>query len=208
MNKTIIGVDEAGRGPLFGRVYSAAVIISHRNPEIKDSKKLTSKKIAELAHYIKTHAEQYSISYSTEQEIDELNILQATMKSMRKCINDLHIYAADHIVAIDGPYFNRGDDINEKLEHKCVPFGDSLIYEISCAGILAKDARDNYIKELCERVPVCIHYDIANNKGYGSKKHMDAISRFGITEYHRKSFGPCKGKHILAKIKLRGSVIN
>lgn len=204
-NKIIIGIDEAGRGPLFGRVYSAAVIINHRNPEIKDSKKLTSKKIKELAKYIKENAISYSISFSTEKEIDEINILQATMKSMRECIHDLNICNPEqYILAIDGPYFNRGD-ISKDFEHCCIPGGDSLIYEISCAGILAKDARDEYIRELCITVPALIHYDIISNKGYGAKIHIDAIKRFGITDFHRKSFGPCKGMKNITKLKCKKS---
>jgi ribonuclease HII len=202
-NKTIIGIDEAGRGPLFGRVYSAAVIISHRNPEIKDSKKLTSKKIKELASYIKEHAIAWKICWSSEQEIDEMNILQATMKSMCACINELQIkQPEEHIICVDGPYFNRGD-INAGLQHKCIPGGDSLVYEISCAGILAKDARDEYIRELCQLEPTLCHYHINDNKGYGAKKHIDAIMRFGITKWHRKTFGPCKGARMLGKIKLK-----
>jgi ribonuclease HII len=201
--RTIIGVDEAGRGPLFGRVYSAAVIIAHRNPEIKDSKKLSSKKIKELACYIKEHAIAWKICWSSEQEIDEMNILQATMKSMRECITELNVNDPEkYIICVDGPYFNRGN-IDPMLMHKCVPGGDSLIYEISCAGILAKDARDNYIHELCLEEPSLCHYDIYSNKGYGAKTHIDAIKRFGITKWHRKSFGPCKSAPMLAKIKFK-----
>ncbi len=196
-----IGLDEAGRGPLFGRVYASAVIISEFNPEIKDSKKLTEKKIKLLADYIKTHAIAYAVEYATEQEIDEINILQATMLAMHRCIESITKLISgvtpQYMLYIDGTYFKK----YKNMKHICIPQGDSLYYEISCASILAKNARDSYISELCDAVPRLILYDIRSNKGYGAKKHIDAIKIHGITEYHRKTFRQCAGMPMI-KTKL------
>ena len=201
----IVGVDEAGRGPLLGRVYSAAVIINKYHPEITDSKKLSESKITKLADFIRINAVKYSIKYSTEQEIDEINILQATMKSMHECIKSLNITKPDdYILYIDGTYFKKYDS----MKHICIPGGDLLNYEISCASILAKDARDQYIRDLCREKPILILYDCINNKGYGARRHIDAIKKYGITEYHRKTFGICKTAKKLAKIKLKKDIIS
>jgi ribonuclease HII len=195
--ETEIGVDEAGRGPLFGRVYCAAVILPLEMDFsfIKDSKKFTSKKkIREAADKIKQQALAWSVAWSDENTIDDLNILQATMKAMHTCILD--ILPEKGTLLIDGNYFRPITRvINETWEtvpYTCVEKGDSTYYSIAAASILAKVARDDYILDLCEQHPYLVErYGLDKNKGYGAKKHMDGIREHGITEWHRKSYKPC-----------------
>lgn len=203
-----IGVDEVGRGPLFGRVYAAAVILpkddSFDHSKMKDSKKFHSKqKIQEVAEYIKENAIAWSVSYEDEKTIDEINILQATQKSMHKCIREVVKETSrqpDLIqLLIDGNYFNSYTEYNqskkkfETLNHVCVEGGDNKYSCIAAASILAKVARDAYIEELCSDYPeLSERYNIDRNKGYGAKKHLDGIKEHGITKWHRKTFGICK----------------
>ncbi len=191
------GVDEAGRGPLFGRVYTAAVILDHTFDlsRVKDSKKFTSKKkIKEASDYIKEHAVAWSVTYADEKVIDEINILKATMKSMHESILSLQ-KKPEHLL-IDGNYFKPiVQVIDEKLVHMpytCVEKGDNTYTSIAAASILATVARDEYILDLCEKHPELKKYGIDKNKGYGAKVHMEAIKKYGITEWHRKSYKPCK----------------
>ena len=209
-NTVEIGVDEAGRGPLFGRVYVAAVILpkdtSFDHSKMKDSKKFHSKKkIQEVSEYIKTNAIAWSISYEDEKTIDDINILQATQRSMHKSI--LHTieksYSIDNCkkhyqLLIDGNYFKPFSDKSylkhaEGIETMCIEGGDNKYSTIAAASILAKVARDQYIEELCNENPeLDLHYSILSNKGYGAKKHLDGIKQHGITIWHRRSFGICK----------------
>jgi ribonuclease HII len=209
-----IGVDEAGRGPLFGRVYTAAVVLpkddSFDHSRMKDSKKFTSKNkkiINDVADYIKEHAITWAVTYSDEKVIDEINILQATQKSMHesikmaanRCTEKKVLHARSQIrLLIDGNYFNTMTEYNktrkmvEPIWHTCVEGGDNKYTSIAAASILAKVARDQYIEELCAEHPELIEkYGIHTNKGYGSKKHMDGIKEHGITIWHRRSFAPC-----------------
>ena len=203
-----IGVDEVGRGPLFGRVYTAAVILpkddSFDHSKMKDSKKFHSKqKIQEASEYIKQNAIAWSISYEDEKTIEEINILQATQKSMHKCIREVVKKTSKQFheiqLLIDGNYFNSYTEYNntqkklEVLKHVCVEGGDNKYSCIAAASILAKVARDTYIEELCNEHPeLSEHYNIDSNKGYGAKKHLDGINEYGITQWHRKTFGICK----------------
>jgi ribonuclease HII len=203
-----IGVDEVGRGPLFGRVYTAAVILpkddSFDHSKMKDSKKFHSKqKIQEVAEYIKQNAIAWSVTYEDEKTIDEINILQATQKSMHKCIKNIlnKISKKNDLIQllIDGNYFNSYTEYNnslkklEVLKHICIEGGDNKYSCIAAASILAKVARDTYIEELCEEHPeLSEKYNIDSNKGYGAKKHLDGIKEYGITQWHRKTFGICK----------------
>jgi ribonuclease HII len=211
-----IGVDEVGRGPLFGRVYTASVILPKDNEtfdhsKMKDSKKFHSKKkIEEVADYIKTNAIAWSVNYESENVIDDINILQATQKAMHKSIaetrdkynaltNEQNINNCIIHLLIDGNYFNSFTYLNktktklECLPHSCVKGGDNVYSSIAAASILAKVERDKYIEALCEEHPdLQEHYSIGSNKGYGAKVHIDGIKKYGITKWHRKSFGICK----------------
>ena len=199
-----IGVDEAGRGPLFGRVYSAAVVLpknDFHHEWMKDSKLIKSeKKMIELSNYIKENAIHWSIHYCTEKEIDELNILQATQKSMKECISEvLESPKTANLkinLLIDGNYFKPGNFMikyRQLKEIACIKGGDHSYTSIAAASILAKQARDQYIKELCEENPDLVEkYNIAKNKGYGAKVHLEGIRNHGITKWHRKSYAPCK----------------
>lgn len=213
-----IGVDEAGRGPLFGRVYTAAVILpkddSFDFSKVKDSKKFHSKKkIEEAAEYVKQNALAWHVSYEDERKIDEVNILQATQMAMHNSINETckkinkvlkengKFEKTDftYSLLIDGNYFNPITTFNkttnkiETIPYMTIESGDNKYASIAAASILAKVERDKYINELCEQNTELVeHYGIDSNKGYGAKKHMDGIKQHGITIWHRRSFAPCK----------------
>ena len=203
-----IGVDEAGRGPLFGRVYSAAVILpkddSFDHSRVKDSKKFHSKKrIEEVANYIKENAIAWYVSYEDEKSIDDINILQATQKAMHTAILNVKKQLTEkkalsgcqesvHLL-IDGNYFKPIYTMNKYIPYNCIEGGDNKYSSIAAASILAKVARDDYIDKLCEKNPDLIEkYGIDSNKGYGAKKHIDGIKTHGITIWHRRTFAPCK----------------
>ena len=199
-----IGVDEAGRGPLFGRVYTAAVVLPKDNTFnhelMRDSKKITSKKkIKELSEYIKENAITWSVQWEDEKMIDKINIRQCVLTSMHKsikqCIQSVNTHKI-HLL-IDGndfkPYTYIENDQIEYCPHVTIKGGDNLYTSIAAASILAKVSRDDYIAELCEQHPeLQERYGIGNNKGYGAKRHMEGIMEHGITEWHRKTYGICK----------------
>jgi len=213
-----IGVDEVGRGPLFGRVYTAAVILpkddSFDHSKMKDSKKFhNKKKIEEVAEYIRKNAIAYYISYEDEKVIDEINILQATQKSMRSSIMEvrkqlIHKNAEKHVtekkeltnihLLIDGNYFipitflNKDTNRIETIPYNFIEGGDNKYSAIAAASILAKVERDKYIEDLCIQNPELVEkYSLDTNKGYGAKKHLDGIKEHGITIWHRRTFGIC-----------------
>ena len=202
-----IGIDEAGRGPMFGRVYAGIVVLpkdnSFNHSQMKDSKKFHSKKkIEQVADYIKQNAIAWAVEYEDEQTIDTINILQATQSAMHKGITNVlsqlsklsNINYDKILILVDGNYFKPFTILNEKtIKYKMIEGGDNKYTSIAAASILAKTERDKYINELCEENPELVdHYDINSNKGYGSKKHMDGIKQYGITKWHRKTFGICK----------------
>lgn len=188
------GIDEAGRGPLFGRVYSACVILpsgensSFDHSKLKDSKKFTSKKkLMEVYQYILDNAIDYAIWYEDETSIDNINIRNATHKAMNECIKQLKT-KPDYLL-VDGCDFTD----THKIPYVCIEGGDNLYTPIAGASILAKVARDTYIEELCQEYPYLEEkYGILSNKGYGTKKHLDGIREHGITPWHRKTYGICK----------------
>lgn len=198
LNEIEAGIDEAGRGPLFGRVYTACVIlpksscISLDPIYIKDSKKFTSKKkLRDAYEYIIENALDYSITYCDEKIIDKKNILQATIYSMHKSVNTLNI-RPDKLL-VDGNYFKPYLDESGFIPHMSIKGGDNTYMSIAAASILAKVSRDEYIDDLCESYPELNEkYSISTNKGYGTKKHMDGIKQYGITPWHRLSFKPCQ----------------
>jgi ribonuclease HII len=202
-----IGIDEAGRGPLFGRVYAAAVILPKEDTfeyhRMKDSKKFHSKKkIEEVANYIKENAIAWAVEYEDEQKIDEINILQATQSAMHKAIRGVLKKIENHentILLVDGNYFkplliqNASKTKLEHIKYVTIEGGDNKFCSIAAASILAKVERDKYIDDLCVENPeLSERYGIDTNKGYGAKKHLDGIKQFGITKWHRKTFGICK----------------
>ena len=212
-----IGVDEAGRGPLLGRVYAAAVVYDNPKLEdiegIKDSKKFTSeKKLLKINEKIKTTAKYWEIAYCTEQEIDRHNIRKATYMAMHKAItaiiNKIGKKKLDNInILVDGSdfiplvmYDNSCDNFVE-INATCITKGDSKYVSIAAASILAKVGRDKYIDELCDKYPLLDeYYGIKSNRGYGSKQHMDGITKYGISPWHRKTFGMCKNHKISKKL--------
>lgn len=199
-----IGVDEVGRGPMFGRVYTAAVILPKDNSfdhsKMKDSKKFHSKKkIKEVSDYIKQNAIAWSVKWEDEKVIDDINIRNATHSAMHKAIKDIYHEGNNTLLLIDGndfkPFvvFNHTHNSLEQVPHVTIEGGDNKYTPIAAASILAKVARDEYIQDLCNENPYLNEkYDIESNKGYGTKKHMEGIMKYGITEWHRKSFGICK----------------
>ncbi len=202
-----IGIDEAGRGPMFGRVYAGIVVLpkdnSFNHSQMKDSKKFHSKKkIEQVADYIKKNAIAWAVEYEDEQTIDNINILQATQSAMHKGITNIlsqlsklvDINYDKILILVDGNYFNPFTILNGMtIKYKMIEGGDNKYTSIAAASILAKTERDKYIDELCKENPELVeNYDINSNKGYGSKKHMDGIKQYGITKWHRKTFGICK----------------
>ena len=202
-----IGVDEAGRGPMFGRVYIGAVVLPKDDnkfdfSKMKDSKKFHSeKKIKEVAEYIKKNAIAWSVVYAEHDEIDKSNIRRATIDCMHKAINDVIIKlkttSEKVYLLIDGndfiPMMKLSNDSYIQIPHLCIEGGDNKYAAIAAASILAKVSRDEYIHEMCkEHADLNIKYDLISNKGYGTKKHMDGIKEHGISNWHRKSFGICR----------------
>ncbi len=178
--KIICGVDEAGRGPLAGPVCAAAVILpKHLElPGLTDSKKLTDKKRRELFPLIQEQAIAYGIGFATEQEIDEINILQATFLAMQRALDQLAV--KPDLALIDG---NREKDFG--LPVKTVVKGDSLSANIAAASILAKVTRDNLMEEMAKEYP---QYGFEIHKGYGTKAHYAALREFGACPIHRATF--------------------
>jgi ribonuclease HII len=181
-------IDEVGRGSWAGRVYVAAVIWNYEVEDdytrmIKDSKKLSPKMRELLSSYIMDHAIDYSVTFLEPEEIDEMNILNATMTGMHQALDTLDV-CFDTII-VDGNQFRKYKDI----PHKCIVGGDNKYIGIACASILAKVEHDKHMEELAIKCP---HYDWQNNMGYGSASHSDALKKFGVSKYHRLSYNPMK----------------
>lgn len=198
-DQTEVGVDEAGRGCLISRVYAGAVIWPQDSSlippfTITDSKKITKRRRRILQDFIHENAISYATGYATEEEIDEINILKATMRAMHRAIGSLNLSTPiDHLL-IDGPYFNEYYVAGVSVPYSCICQGDALYTPISCASILAKEAHDKYINDLCDQYPDLEEYGLRKNVGYGTKQHREAINTLGITQFHRKSFAPCQNK--------------
>ena len=178
--KIICGVDEAGRGPLAGPVCAAAVILPKGLviPGLTDSKKLTDKKRRELFPIIKEQAIAYGIGLASHEEIDEINILQATYLAMERALAQLTV--KPDIAMIDG---NRAKDFG--LPVRTVVKGDSLSMNIAAASILAKVTRDDLMLEMAEKYP---EYSFEVHKGYGTKAHYEALRQHGASAIHRRTF--------------------
>ena len=205
-NNIEIGIDEAGRGCLFGPVCVASVIWLDKDPidgnlddnyNIIDSKKCNENKKKILKNYIKENSIAFSIQLVDNNIIDEINILEATMTGMHKSLDEITNIISPDIILVDGNNFNMYDDKNgNNIPYICVVNGDNTYKSIAAASILAKTYRDDFINDLVKKNPELEKYDILNNKGYGTKKHLDAIKKYGITKWHRKSFGICKSYSI------------
>lgn len=189
-NITLIGIDEAGRGPLAGPVVAAAVILDLRSPidDVDDSKKISEKKRDKIFDKIISSAKCYGVGISTPQEIDDINILQATFLAMRRAVMSLteksQIANLDdnHILLIDG---NQYIPDLPRENQKTIVGGDATSASIAAASIIAKVTRDRMMLEYHEKFP---QYNFAKHKGYGTKLHRDMIIQHGVSEIHRKTF--------------------
>ncbi len=185
MSKRLVaGIDEVGRGPLVGAVVAAAVILNPHKPieGLADSKKLSEKKRNELNIEIREKALCWSLGRAEPEEIDEINILQASLLAMKRAVEGLSV-TPDHL-KIDG---NKGIDMDISME--TIVQGDSKVASISAASIIAKVARDKEMVELDAKHP---EYGFAAHKGYPTKVHREALAKYGLIAEHRKSFKPCK----------------
>lgn len=180
--KYIAGIDEVGRGPLVGPVVTAAVILPREfyDERINDSKKLTEKKRELLYDVIMENAVSVGIGISSEDVIDEINILEATKKAMIEAVNNLSV-KPEHLL-IDAV------KLNIDIPQTSIIKGDAKSESIAAASIVAKVTRDRMMVELDKKHP---EYDFKHNKGYGTKKHIEAIEKYGILKEHRKTFAPC-----------------
>ncbi|WP_444994612.1 ribonuclease HII [Aliikangiella sp. IMCC44359] len=186
MKNKVAGVDEVGRGPLAGPVVAAAVILDPAQPIVglTDSKKLSEKKREKLSEEIRQKALSWYIARCEPEEIDELNILQASLLAMKRAVEGLSV-PPEHCL-VDG---NKLPQLNCSAE--AIVKGDLTEPAISAASIIAKVARDN---EMCEMDKVFPHYGFAKHKGYPTKAHREAIIQHGITPIHRKSFAPVQAQ--------------
>ncbi|MDT0293981.1 ribonuclease HII [Mesonia ostreae] len=180
-NKVECGTDEAGRGCLAGPVTAAAVILNKNfsNCVLNDSKQLSLKKRNLLEKLIKEEAVSYGVAHVMMEDIDEINILNASIKAMHHSIDLLSI--RPEFISVDGNKFHPYPSI----EHSCITKGDAKYLNIAAASILAKTARDAFMIKIHEEFPM---YNWKKNKGYPTKQHREAIKKYGITKYHRRSF--------------------
>lgn len=194
-----IGIDEAGRGCLIGPVFIAGVILPNNiyelceeeNIVLKDSKKMSSKNREVARDFIERVAIDYAVIKKDNKVIDEKNILQATLSGMHEVIDKIQIKPEK--ILVDGNQFHIYRDFNgDIVPHECVVEGDNSYMCIAAASILAKTYKDEFIKKLVEEYPDLNKYDLLNNSGYGTANHIDAIKMYGISEFHRKTFGLCK----------------
>ena len=175
------GCDEAGRGCLAGSVYAAAVILpdGYQNELLNDSKQLSEKKRYQLREIIERDAVAWAVGIVTPDEIDQINILNASILAMHRALDQLKV--RPEAIIVDGNRFKPYQD----LPHTTIVKGDGKYLAIAAASILAKTYRDDYMNKLAEEYP---QYDWLSNKGYPTKKHREAIKQFGITPYHRRSY--------------------
>jgi ribonuclease HII len=179
--KVEAGCDEAGRGCLAGSVYAAAVIlpVGYQNELLNDSKQLTEKRRYELREIIQRDAVAWAVGIVTPEEIDKINILNASILAMHRALDQLQV--RPEAVIVDGNRFKKYQD----LPHTTIVKGDGKYLSIAAASILAKTYRDDYMNQLAEEYP---QYDWRSNKGYPTKKHREAIRQYGTTPYHRMSY--------------------
>lgn len=181
IGKIEAGCDEAGRGCLAGSVYAAAVILpdNYQNDLLNDSKQLTEKRRYQLREIIERDAVAWAVGIVTPEEIDKINILNASILAMHRALDQLKV--RPEAIIVDGNRFKPYNNI----PHTTIVKGDGKYLSIAAASILAKTYRDDYMNRLAEEYP---QYDWLSNKGYPTKKHREAIRQYGITPYHRKSY--------------------
>ena len=209
-----IGIDEAGRGPMFGRLYVAGVVLpkdgSMNFESLRDSKKISKRKLPCIHAYIIEHALAYHVTFIEASEIDEINIREAVVKAMHVCakeiIKQLESGSSDvmdakekYFLMVDGndfpPYHHVFENHHKstRISYQTFTQGDNSFANIAAASILAKVSRDNYIIDLCKKYPQLVDlYAMNEHMGYGTKKHLEAIQLYGVTQFHRRSFGCCK----------------
>ena len=190
VSKNEVGLDESGRGTLFGRVYAGAVIWPD-NLEcdlINDSKKLNRKKREAALEWIKDNITHWSYGYADVSEIDDINILNASQLAMQRAVENLQV-SPDNLI-IDGNRWTQREIKGKEIPFQCIVKGDSKVYSIAAASIIAKEYHDKHIREICTE-DMQEKYGLLNNMGYSTKQHMEAIKKYGITEHHRQSFSPC-----------------
>ena len=175
------GCDEAGRGCLAGPVYAAAVILpkDFSHPLLNDSKQLTEEQRYELRPVVEQNALAFAVASLCNKQIDKINILKASFKSMHIAVKQLSIQP--ELLLIDGNRFIK----YKKIPHKCIIQGDGIYASIAAASILAKTYRDDYMKELHRKFP---KYNWASNKGYATREHQEALDQYGPCKFHRKTF--------------------
>lgn len=180
----ICGVDEAGRGPLAGPVYAAAVVLDATRPiaGLADSKILSEKRRTALAESIRTRALAWAVAFATVEEIDRLNILRASLLAMRRAVEQLSLTPTE--VLVDGLHCPEID-----LRVRAIIGGDATVAAISAASILAKTGRDAEMLRLHDRFP---QYGFDRHKGYPTPEHLDALRRHGVCEIHRRTFAPVR----------------
>lgn len=205
-----VGIDEAGRGCLAFPVFTAAVtfpinivdMVNDKQKEIldkiKDSKKLSEKRREEYAKFIEQHALAFGITSSSVEEIDNKNILQATIDSMHRSINIVNNTIPLKKIIVDGnhfkPYYNSN---NELVNHSCIASADDKYLDVAAASILAKVYRDRFVLDYCRNNPQHDEwYKFSKNKAYGTKDHLDAIKKYGAINHHRKSFAPMRNMYM------------
>lgn len=200
-DKIEVGIDEAGRGCLFGRMYVAAVILPNELEcfsdngdllmSIRDSKKLSEKKRELLYDYIKENAVDYSVQWCSNTQIDAENVLQADLNTMHKALDTLTIPVQR--ILVDGDCWKPWQTDPEAEVYKIIE-GDSKFMAIAAASILAKVERDRWVLSMCDENPEWdTNYGLRSNKGYGTAKHIDGIKKHGVTPLHRMSYAPCSG---------------
>lgn len=176
-----VGCDEAGRGCLAGPVFAAAVILPQNSfiDDLDDSKKMSAKKRYELREIIQNIALDYAVAYCSNEEIDQYNILRASIMAMHRCLDKLRL--KPQFIVVDGNRFWAYKDI----PYKTIIKGDATYMNIAAASVLAKTYRDDYMKQLHKEFP---QYHWNENKGYPTQQHIEAIEKYGYSKYHRKSF--------------------
>ena len=189
------GCDEAGRGCLAGSVYAAAVILpsDYKNADLNDSKQLSEKRRYALRQQIERDAVAWAVGIVTPEEIDKINILNASILAMHRALDQLKV--RPEAVIVDGNRFKpyQPASMAEPLPHTCIVKGDGKYLAIAAASILAKTYRDDYMNQLAEAYPM---YDWLSNKGYPTKKHREAIRQYGSSPYHRKSYNLLGGEEL------------